>query len=678
MSTSEQIPRNSIIWLLLAQLVVILPHTGRMSWWMIAIWLLCALWRMAMFRGEASYPGGAVRSVLVMLGCIGVAVSFGDVGGLDFAVALLILAFSLKLIEVRTRRDMFLVFNLALFIVAASFLFSQSILLALYQVGSIVLIFTAMVATQHALHNRAPMLSLRKALRLVAQAVPVMLLFFVVFPRIGPIWSVPSSGGGAGTGMSDSIEPGDIARLNQSSKLVFRVDFESNMPSRIDMYWRGIALEYFDGRKWSALDAQDALESGTAAGGGRGTSQVELYGQPLRYNVVYEPSQKNWLFALPVAYLQSGRNETLQGVYRTVDNNLRQRTRLVQRAELRMESYMDYRYGIVLGDSERARNLALPARSNPRARRFARRMRENSASAAEFVAQLQRYFTEQAFFYTLEPPQLGQQTVDEFVFDTRKGYCEHYANAFAFMLRAAGIPARVVVGYQGGELNPHNDTLSVRQLDAHAWLEYWQPGRGWLRLDPTYSVAPERIDFGMQGALARRPELGASRLSPLYLRNIELVKAMRLRFDAINHGWQRWVVNFDADQQRAVLQKMLGQVSPWKQGLLVALGLTLLLGALAFFVLRGGAAEALTPEQKLYRKFCKKVKQQLQMTRGKAETPLAFAERVAGAAPHSASQAHSITRNYMDIAYAGAASQLAELKRNVARFRPEPADVRRR
>ncbi|MBT8139826.1 MAG: DUF3488 and transglutaminase-like domain-containing protein [Gammaproteobacteria bacterium] len=668
MSTASQIPRNSIIWLLLAQLVVILPHTGRMSWWMIAIWLLCALWRMAMFRGEASYPGRAVRGVLVMLGSIGVAVSFGSVGGLDFAVALLILAFSLKLIEVRTRRDMFLVFNLALFIVAASFLFSQSVFLALYQIGSIVLIFTAMVATQHALHNRAPLLSLRKSLRLVAQAVPVMLLFFLVFPRIPPIWSVPTSGGGAGTGMSDSIEPGDIAKLNQSSKLAFVVEFESTRPPSIEMYWRGITLEDFDGRKWSAADS--AVSVGDRSRREELTEQIELYGVPLRYTLIVEPTKKNWLFALPVAQLQTDADRAgMKGIFYTADYNLRKRTPLSERSELKVESYLDYRADWTLSQQARKNNLRLPRRSNPRARSLAQQMYARTGSTEQFVLAMQRYFLEKDFFYTLEPPELGRHTVDEFVFDTRKGYCEHYANAFAFMLRAAGVPARVVVGYQGGEVNPHNNTLSVRQLDAHAWLEYWQAGEGWLRLDPTYTVAPERINFGLEGALARRPELGASRLSPLYLRNLAMIKSVRLRLDAINHSWQRWVVNFDASQQRRVFERLMGSADPWKLGLIVAGVLGAMLALLSFIILRPGAKDTRSPEHKLYRRFCRKMQKRLQLRRGKAETPLAFAARIAAQAPQCAEQADAITRQYMQIAYAGE-SGLKQFKRSVERFRP--------
>ncbi|NNC54587.1 MAG: DUF3488 domain-containing transglutaminase family protein, partial [Pseudomonadales bacterium] len=476
---------------------VILPHAGRMSWWMIAIWLLCAFWRMAMFRGEASYPGRLIRGILVVLGCSGIAISFGSLGGLDICVALLILAFSLKLIEVRTRRDMYLVYYLAFFIIAAAFLFSQSMLLAVYQIGSIALVLTAMVATQHSLYNRSPGLALRVALKLLGQAVPVMVLFFIVFPRIGPIWSVPDSRSAAGMGMSDSIEPGDIARLNQSSELVFRVEFEGAPPLRQAMYWRGLTLDAFDGRRWSASTAAaQRAANGTGdysapvapvAIPQKGTA-IEIYGQPVRYRMTMEATQQNWLFALPVANLLSAVGPAASGINTAFDYTLSSVMPLYKRGELQFESYLDFRAAITLEPQQQHVYTQLPPGFNPRAREFARAIRQRSGSADEFVERLNTHFVAQDFAYTLEPPPLGRDSVDDFIFSTRTGYCEHFSNAYAFLLRAAGIPARVVVGYQGGELNPHNLSINVRQLDAHAWVEYWQAGAGWQRIDPTYSV----------------------------------------------------------------------------------------------------------------------------------------------------------------------------------------------
>ena len=679
MSAAQQIPRNSIIWLLSAQLAVILPHTSRMSWWMIAIWLLCAFWRMAMFRGEASYPGKLIRSILVVLGCSGIAISFGSLGGLDICVALLILAFSLKLIEVRTRRDMYLVYYLAFFIIAAAFLFSQSMVLAIYQIGSITLVLTAMVATQHSLYNRSPGLALRVALKLLGQAVPVMVLFFLVFPRIGPIWSVPDSRSSAGMGMSDSIEPGDIARLNQSSESVFRVEFEGAPPLRQDMYWRGLTLDAFDGRRWSASKAvspQAASDTGrfiTPVLQPQTGTEIEIYGQPLRYRMTMEATQQKWLFALPVANLVSAVGPAASGINTAFDYTLRSVQPLYKRGELEFESYLDFRAAITLEPLQQRAYTRLPPGFNPRARAFARDLKQRSYSADEFVARLNAHFIAQDFAYTLEPPPLGRNSVDDFIFSTRTGYCEHFSNAYAFLLRAAGIPARVVVGYQGGELNPHNQSINVRQLDAHAWVEYWQAGAGWQRIDPTYSVVPERIDLGFDGALLRRPELAdADMFSPLYYRNIAFFKAVRLRFEALNHAWQSWVVGFDAAEQQRVLGVMLGAVTPMKMALFVGAVLALLLGLVAVAVLLSARRGRQRRETLLYLAFCQKIARALGLKRHASEAPLHFARRVAAHSPLAANEVQAITRQYMAIAYAGQqdAGSMQALKKAVAQFKP--------
>jgi hypothetical protein len=674
MSAAEQIPRNSIIWLLSAQLAVIIPLMGLMSWWMIAFWLLCAVWRVAMFRGEASFPGKIVRGILVALGGLGVAISFSGLGSLEIAVALLILAFSLKLIEVRTRRDMYLVFCLALFIVAAAFLFSQSIFLAIYQVFSVVLIITAMVATQHSLYNREPALAIRMAVKLVAQAVPVMILFFLVFPRIEPIWSVPHNVPSAGIGMSDNIEPGDIAKLNQSDELAFRVEFDGPMPLRQDMYWRGMTLSNFDGRKWSvgsALKRNSGAENTAAT--------YELYGEPLRYKMTIEPTGKNWLFMLPIAIPIDSTQGSAMAFVQTQDFALRSVMDLDRPVGIEVESYVNYSVGLDISEAQRVENTKLPSGFNPRALRFSADLRKRTGSPQEYIDQLSKYLIDQDFYYTLEPPALGRDTVDDFIFGTRRGYCEHYANAFAFLLRAANIPARVVVGYQGGEINPHNMTLNVRQLDAHAWIEYWRAGSGWLRLDPTYIVAPDRIHLGFDGALERDSEFSNNDLlSPLFYRNIGLIKALRLRLDAINYMWQKKVVGFGAEEQRDVLNDFLGGVTSLKLGLLVAGILIIVLGTLALWILWGARGINFSPEKMLYLKFCKKVAARLGLFRTKSETPQAFAERIIEKYPQSAEQVRAITRQYNEIAYAGArsAANLAQLKTHIASFKPGGASAK--
>ena len=665
MSSTSQIPRYSIFWLLSAQLAVILPHTPRMSAWMIAIWLLCAIWRIAMFRGQAGIPGKFLRALLVVMGCIGVGISFGNLGGLDIAVALLILAFSLKLIEVRERRDLYLVFYLAFFIIAAAFLFSQSLLLAIYQIFSVVFVLTAMVATQYSLTSQKPARALSVAIRLVAQAVPLMLVFFVVFPRIGPIWSVPNSDATAGTGMSDSMSPGDVSKLNQSDELAFRVTFNDAVPAREKLYWRGMTLAHFDGRTWTRESYQKRLSEL-----GQQRDKHFLFGDPVIYSVIVEPTQQHWLFTLPVASQPGNKTGAIETVP-TADYSLASMTKLIKRRNFRFESYLDYKIDTALSAEKKQLMTDIPANYNPRAADFARQLRSRMDSSEAFIRELQAIIQQQDFYYTLEPPQLGMHSIDEFFFDTRQGYCEHYASAFTFMLRAAGIPARVVVGYQGGEINELNGTLSVRQMDAHAWLEFWQAGSGWQRLDPTASIAPERIKYGMQEALARSSALEVGLLSPLYYRNMALVKAIRMRLEAANFAWYKWVVGFDNKSQANLLKNLLGDVTPGRTALLVAVVLALTLGVAAYLVMKRPGDEKTRKELQLYRKFCHKMRA-MGLERKASEAPTQFAARIIQLHPALTQEVQGITEQYISIAYNNdiGSESVERLKKMVRKFRP--------
>lgn len=674
MSAVTQIPRHSIFWLLSAQLAVILPHADRMSFWMMAVWLLCAIWRLAMFRGEASHPGKIIRSILVALGCVGIFVSYGKLGGLDLAVALLILAFSLKLVEVRERRDLYLVFYLAFFIIASAFLFSQSIFLAAYQILSVAFVLAAMIATQHSLTSQDPTRAFTVALKLIAQAVPIMLVFFIIFPRIGPIWSVPSSESNSTTGMSDEVSPGDVAKLSQSSELAFRVEFASDIPSRKQLYWRGMTLSDFNGRSWTRSQ-ETVAELSITDQSLLSQENHYLFGQPIRYSMSIEPSHQHWLFTLPVATAvethSSNRGVTQEKIFPTNDYALESSKKITQRTLISFESYLNYRLDLSLSASAQQRETAIPEGYNPRSIALAQEMRAKASSDIDFIQSLQRYITEQTFYYSLEPPKLGKHSVDEFLFETRKGYCEHYASAFTFMLRAVGIPARVVIGYQGGEFNPYNNALSVRQLDAHAWMEYWQVGSGWQRLDPTSSIAPDRIEYGMEGAVERNPDMGVSLLSPLYYRNIALIKNIRARFEAVNYSWQKWFVGFDNDNQSELLEDLLGEVTPTRTALLVGGVLAVTLALVAFFVMRRSSTDKLSPELLQYKKFCQKLSR-LGVERKVSESPNDLAKRVIAKYPGLASEVQCITEQYVAMAYREEidTSSLAQFKRLVRRFNP--------
>ncbi len=679
MSISTQIPRTSIIWLLVAQFAVIAIHAPRLSWWMIVIWMLCAAWRMAMLRGEARYPGVLLRLVLIAMGCVGIAAEFGSLGSLDVAVALLILAFSLKLIEVKDRRDLFVVLYLAYFLVAAGSLFSQAIGVVAYQLACVVLITTAMVATQQGAAPRSGVAALRTAALLLGQAVPLMLVFFIVFPRIEPLWAVPSSEAQGGTGMSDSMSPGDVASLAKSGEVAFRVAFDGAVPATPQLYWRGSTLSYFDGRRWTARPQQDAsddaqsslLEDSWQTAAQASATQLLLYGESIRYHITQEPSQQRWVFALPIA---SGRAQagTESSLVATNDLSLRTEKPLFRRASFSVESWPQYQAEPSLSASRYRNETALPAEGNPRARALARRWFEEAGSSRRYIARVLAHFSEQPFYYTLQPPVLGEDTVDEFLFDSRRGFCEHYANAFTFLMRAAGVPARVVVGYQGGELNPYSNALVVRQMDAHAWTEVWRAGLGWQRVDPTAAVAPSRVEHGLEYALEERDEqLGDSVFSPLRYRNVALLSWARLQIDAINYRWNAWFVNFDARRQLLVLRGLLGEISPLRLALAVTVALVMVMGVVALSLLWHRFSQPLAPETRLYRQFCRKC-EALGMARGPGEAPSVFAARVSERYPHLHSEVHQITTRFQAIAYAERRDPLLlkEYRRAVQRFRP--------
>ncbi len=675
MSTVNQIPRSSIIWMLLAQSGVMLPHMPRLSWWMVAIWLLCAAWRLAMFRGQASYPGTFIRIVLVMLGCVGIAVEFGRLGSLDIAVALLILAFSLKLIEVKERRDIFLVLYLAYFIVASSFLFSQSIMLALYQLGCVVLITAALVAMQQSHDKQSALLSWKIAFKMLLQAVPIMLVFFIVFPRFGPLWSVPSSKSSGSTGMSDSMSPGDIADLSRSSELAFRAMFEETVPSKSQLYWRATTLSFFDGRQWNTK-AEALRDDDTLGWHSQKLMHKPVLSQqakPIRYEITMEPTRQHWVYALPLASADTATSYIAKQLIVTNDLSLRAKTPYYNRSIVKLESRLDYIAEPELGAYRRYQETHLPAGFNPRARQVAENWYRDAGSPQAYMQRVLRYFTEQPFYYTLQPPALGKHSVDEFLFESKKGFCEHYASTFTFLMRAVGIPTRVVIGYQGGEENPFNRSIIVRQFDAHAWTEVWLKGRGWVRVDPTAAVAPERIEQGLEAALSDSDEfLSDNLLSPFKYRNLQWLSWARLRLDAVNYAWYKWVVNFDTDRQMQVLKRLLGDITPARLVIAVMLVMCSVLGLVALSLLRHRVSVEVTPETRLYWQFCKRL-EKVGVYPANGEAPGDFARRVTTQYPHLAPQVNAISNQYQAIVYAGNSHPHAvkQLKRAVSKFRPK-------
>lgn len=558
LGVAYQIPRNSLALLMIAQIVVVVPYFMQLSPWLIAVGLFCGFWRMGVYQGRWDYPRWWIKALLVMASLAGVAVSGVAGFSLEAAASVLILAFALKLVEMKGRRDAYLVIFLGYFIIAIQFLFDQSILVAVYELVATIVVTAAMVGMNQ-LHTRVrPLASLRLAGSLVVQALPFAIVLFLFFPRIAPLWTVPLPTG-ARTGISDHMTPGDIAKLTQSDELAFRVVFEGRVPANRDLYWRGLVYSNFESGTWS-IGAQFKPS--------RPEFDDENDENDIRYEVLLQPTMRNWLFALDTATAENP-NVARTLDYRLVSDNPVMsvfRYNVVSRPGL----VMDERLISIL----RVREQKLPEGDNPRIREFARALYlEANKDVPTFIEAVLSHIRTELFSYTLQPPVLRREnSIDEFWFDTRAGFCTHYAGAFVFMLRSVGIPTRMVGGYQGGEINPISNHLVVRQYDAHAWAEVWLEGRGWTRVDPTGAVSPERIEQGLNAALSLNDRATLSLFTSARMGNWGMLGGFLDWTDSLEHRWNLWVIGYDTRFQADFLKKLLGELTPTRIGIAIVLG----------------------------------------------------------------------------------------------------------
>ncbi|MBN7798678.1 transglutaminaseTgpA domain-containing protein [Parahaliea mediterranea] len=621
MKAVQQVPRNALAWLLVSMFALLAPHAQRVPVWVLAVYAACAVWRLQVYRGRWSFPGRPVKFGLILVACAGIWLSYGSLLGLEPTVALLLTAFALKLLELARRQDAYVLLFLAYFICITEFLFTQDLLIVLYAVVNVLLVTTALVALHQSGRQRFDWSSLRHAAVMLAQAFPLMIVLFFLFPRIGPLWTVPIKTQAAKTGVSDFMRPGDISRLSQSGEVAFRVQFEGEIPPASELYWRGLVFSRLRDGTWSSLDYYDLPP------GERRPGPVATRGEPLDYSVIMMPTRQNWLYSLRYAESAQG------GVMQAPDFRLFRPVEIEDQYRYRARSWPAAPLEPELSAWRRATELRLPQHGNPETRALARRLREESGSDADYIERVLAMFREQPFVYTLQPPLLGEQAMDEFLFQTRRGFCEHYAHAFTLMMRAAGVPARVVAGYQGGEINPVNRTVIVHQFDAHAWAEVWLAGEGWRRVDPTAAVSPDRIEQGLEQALAGEGSfLADSPLSAVRYRSIDWVNWLRLRYDALTYRWQSWVVGFDSDRQMDFLQRWLGQLSARTFLAVLFGGFALVLVPVALSLLRHRGRVPRDPLDRLYLALCDRLAAR-GLARRRGEAPGEFADRVAVALP---------------------------------------------
>ena len=561
MADIKQIPRFSLLWLLATAVAALLPHAQHLPLWMWLLVLLATGWRWLTHLGRLPYPGKVIKLVAVVLASLAVITAFERTLSLESATAFMIASAVLKVFEMRYQRDGYIVIFLSFFVLAVAFLFDQGILSALYGILCSWLLLTALVALHRNPLRADDVADGRRTASLAAKillaSIPMMLVLYLLFPRLAPLWSLNLHSSSAITGLSEEMSPGDIARLGQSDELAFRVTFnDGSLPPREQLYWRALVLDQYDGRSWKPAGLARTVKWHPA-----GRMLAEDDGN-IDYDVIQEPSGQKWLYAL--------RGMSAQQVYTgvSIDERLvsrrevhnRTRYRVISRPQLVID-------GDFLPEPWRSVNLELPAEVNPQTRTKAAVLRQQSESAEAYLQSVMESFSREPFFYTLRPPILGDNDIDDFLFNTRRGFCAHYASAFTFMARSAGIPARVVVGYQGGKWNEEEQYLTVRQYDAHAWAEAWLEGQGWVRFDPTAMVAPERILYGLEQAVADEGSfLEEQGLTARALREIGWLNRLSLEFDSLNYYWQRWVLSYDGQRQKNFLQTVIG-IQDYKRGL---------------------------------------------------------------------------------------------------------------
>jgi transglutaminase-like putative cysteine protease len=605
--------------------------------------------------------------VLALAVAIGIRLSFGYFLARDPCVAFLYVLVGIKFIEAKSPRDGGLLVCLSLFLALTQFFYGQTIAAAVMGLPAVLVVGGALAALRDtpaaSIGWKAP---LAATTRMVVQGVPLAALLFILFPRLaGPLWGTPSDAG-ARTGLSDRMSPGTISELSLSDTVAFRVDFNGLPPAPAQRYWRGPVLSRFDGREWSALPR---TRIGDFAGPRART---------IEYTVTLEPHNQLWLFALehPATLPKPAADEVLSstGSVRplavlTYDQQLLALAPVTQAIRYAQRSTLGDRFA-ASGDAEREDNLQLPRR-NPRAVAFAQDLRSRAASDRAFIAELLDWFHNEAFVYTLAPPLLEGDIVDGFLFDTRRGFCEHYAGAFVVLLRAAGIPARVVTGYQGGEINPNGDYMIVRNSDAHAWAEALID-RTWLRFDPTAAVAPSRIERGLGAALPlEEPVPYLARLDMTWL------KSLRLHWDAVNYQWQRGVVGFNIQRQHDLWRELgLEGVRGW---LIVALAAGVLtVWGVAFLWFGQWLVHRRDPVVAIWARLCRHLAR-AGLPRRSDEGPLAYAQRAATRWPQWGAVLRKIGETYAVLRYGpvgGTRSELiAALRASVASL-PEARSLR--
>lgn len=639
----ENLDRRAVPWLFATALATTLPHVEYQPASFSAVAALMLAWGAWLWWRGLRLPGNWILAVMVAIGCALVLLEYRTLLGRNAGVAMLFLFMAMKLLELRSRRDAYVVVNLGYFLLLTHYFNSQSIATGVWLLAAMTLV-TATLIRLHGGQASAPWPTLRQAGTMILQALPFLLVLYLLFPRVsGPLWGLPQDAATARTGLSDQMSPGSISNLALSPEIAFRARFDGPLPNRESLYWRGPVMEEYDGATWS----RGSLFGQRPA--------VEALSSPLDYEVTLEPNEQRWLLVLDAPLTLPPESVLTSGL------SVVSRSPLNQRRRYLASSAASYRFNLQESAATLGRNTRLPAGRHPKARALAEGWVREGSTPEQLVRKALNLFNQQEFAYTLQPPILGPDPVDEFLFQTRRGFCEHYASAFAVLMRAASVPARVVGGYLGGEVNPVDGYLVVRQSDAHAWAEVWLAGRGWVRVDPTAAVSPARVESGLMASIPATDAFPALvRLDNRWLRGL------RHRWEAVNNSWNQWVLGYNPETQRRFLTSLGFPDPDWRTLvpiLLAACG-AILLAITAWILYR---RPRLDPAQRLWQQALKRLRRR-KVACAAWETPLAFAERLRIERPELAEAVEALAAAYCRARYGAGTADLHELRAAVARL----------
>ena len=643
----QELDKNILIFLLSSIGLIVFPHVYHIPAQILSFFYLLFSWRFIGIWKQNWRPG---KAFIFLLSVCGIALLYSQHQGIlgrDAGTNLFIIALGLKLLEIKVERDLYLIIYLAFVVAATQFLYEQSILMAAY----ILLVCCVLLATLVCINSYQVqrLAALKMAIIITVQALPIAVALFIFFPRIDPPkWIFFNDKHHARAGLSDSMEPGSISELSKSDELVFRVKFAGAMPPESQRYWRGPVLSYTDGKHWTQVNIQKPL------------GRPAVIGIAYQYTLLMEPQDKNWVFALdmPTEFsLPLILNNSYQLI--TLDS-------LERPAEYKVTSYPGYNTGMI-NPSEYQAVTQLPGDPSAKIKQLVTQLHGFDSTPDNFIKQTLNYFKDEDFHYTLTPPLMEENPIENFLFKTRHGFCSHYASAFVYLMRVAHIPARVITGYHGGQLNKIGNFLEISQADAHAWAEVWLENRGWIRVDPTAVIAPERIERGIN--VDRQAIYSIVRANNYFPQSAyNWLNQARQLWGSIDYSWQRWVIHYDNKNQSSFLSSFgIKDIKAMIYWMIAIIGL--ITAVLCWFLLH--QKRQMTDKVLfVYSLFCKKLAK-YGLFRGTGEGVKDFAERVKIKLPGQAADINRITAVFIKLRYGRSATieDLQELKKLVGLFK---------